>query len=174
VAATTTTTRAATTTTRPTTTTTTAAPTTTGGAEDLVDAIASNLVVGEGPFDREAADCFARGAVDEIGAARLQELGAGDPGITNADIFSQMSESEMGTLADVALGCLDMHALFVQQFVAVGLTQEVAGCIADGVSGAPFIRDLVVAGMMGEEVDPMSDPEAVTLITDLVTQCMAG
>ena len=53
-----------------------------------------------------------------------------------------------------------------------GLAAAIGGVL--WATGAPFIRDLVVAGMMGEEVDPMSDPEAVTLITDLVTQCMAG
>lgn len=159
-------------------TTTTTSDTGTGSeisnAEDLVESLSSQLAVADSPFDDEAAECFAQGVVDEIGFERMVALGATNPGASSEDVFSQMSEDEIDTIADLGLGCLDMHALFVDQFVSQGLPQEAAVCIADGVAGAPFLHDMVVAAMLGEDVDPMTDPEASTLIMNLVTQCMGG
>jgi hypothetical protein len=128
----------------------------------------------DNPFDEEAANCVAAGVLDEIGYERLTSLGAGDPDADAADVFSQMTEEEIDIVADVALGCLDMHALSVEQFIAAGLPEEVSICMADGMAGAPFLHDLLVDAMLGGVVDPMSDPEAVTLITNLVIQCMEG
>ena len=36
------------------------------------------------------------------------------------------------------------------------------------------MHDMLVDAMLGGEVDPMNYPEAMTLITNLVTQCMGG
>jgi hypothetical protein len=169
-----TTTIAATTTTVTAPTTTGATGTTIGNAGDLVESLASQLAVGDSPFDEEAAECFAQGVVDEIGFERMVTLGAANSGAAPEDVFAQMSEDEIDTIAGLGLGCLDMHALFVDQFVAQGLPQEVAVCIADGVAGAAFLHDMVVSAMLGDEVDPMADPEAMSLIMSLVSQCMAG
>jgi len=169
-----TTTTATTTTTVTASTTTAATGTTIDNAGDLVESLASQLAVADSPFDEEAAECFAQGVVDEIGFERMVTLGATNPGAAPEDVFAQMSEDEIDTIAGLGLGCLDMHALLVDQFVAQGLPQEVAVCIADGVAGASFLHDMVVSAMLGDEVDPMADPEAMSLITSLVGQCMAG
>lgn len=145
-----------------------------GDADDLVEALAAQLAVPGTPFDDEAAECFARGVVDEIGFDRLAALGAGAPGADPEEVFSQMSEAEIDAIADLGLACLDLHALFVDQFVSQGLPRDAAICIADGVAGAPFLHDMVVQAMLGGDVDPMEDPEAMALIMDLVTQCMSG
>jgi hypothetical protein len=47
-------------------------------------------------------------------------------------------------------------------------------CIADGVVGAPFLHGRLVEARLGGVVDPMSNPEATTLIANLVTRCMGG
>ena len=145
-----------------------------GNADQLVDLFASQLVDPDTPFDEEAANCVATGVVEEMGYERLVSLGAGDPDAASAAVFAQMTEDEISAVADVALGCLDMPALFVEQFIAAGLPEAVSICIADGMAGAPFVHDMLVDAMLGGVVDPMNYPEAMTLITNLVTQCMGG
>ncbi|MBM3695735.1 MAG: hypothetical protein FJW79_07375 [Actinobacteria bacterium] len=177
-----TTTEAPTSTGAPTTTempTTTEAPTTTGGGainspEELIDFIAGEVAGGDGPYDDESARCFAEGVVDDVGYDRLVDLGATTANADPEEVFAGMTDAEVGIVADVALGCLDMHALFVQQFTSQGLPQAAAVCIADGVAGAPFVHEMVVAGLLGQPFDPMTDPEASALILGLVTQCMSG
>jgi hypothetical protein len=166
-------------TTAPVTTTTKAVTTTTGGggvetSDQLIDLMVGQMAEPGSPFDDDAARCFAEGVMDEVGFERLIEIGAGDPSADPEEVFSQMSESEVNTIADVALTCIDVHALFVSQFVEQGLPEDAAICIADGVSGAPWLRDMLVTAMLGEEPDVAADPEAMTMIMDLVQQCAAG
>jgi len=166
----------ATTTTAAGVTTTTEAATTTaaGGEEALMGFFASELAAADSPFDQEAAECFARSIVDEIGSERLAALGALEPGADAESVFSQMSPEEIDSIADLGLSCVDMHALLVDEFTGQGIPEETAICLADGVAGTPFLHDMVIGAMMGETADPMADPESMTLIMNLMTQCMAG
>jgi hypothetical protein len=139
-----------------------------------VEAFTTRLVEGGDPFDEESAQCFAQGVVDEVGFDRLVDLGATEPGADPEDIFGEMTEDEVNIVADLGLTCIDIHAIFVAQFEGAGLPHDTAVCIADGVAGAPFLKDMIVTAMLGEPYDPMTDPEASSLIMGLITQCMAG
>ncbi|MBN2114271.1 MAG: hypothetical protein JW785_09115 [Acidimicrobiia bacterium] len=158
-----------------------AAPSTTGGAqttsdgtEALIADLAGRLAASGSLFDAEAAECFARGMVEEVGVIRLISLGAAEPGDGAESLFARMTSAEVDVVAGLGLDCLDMEALLAERFVAQGLPSETASCIAAGVAEAPFLEELVAAAMLGEEFDPAADPAFVAAVTDLVGACTGG
>jgi hypothetical protein len=109
-----------------------------------------------------------------MGVGRVVELGFTTE-IENPEVLAAaMTPEELELLAQLSLACLDVHAMFVEEFMAAGIDREASVCIADGLAGAEFIEDLVIAAMAGQTLDPFADPDALTLITDLVGICMTG
>jgi len=154
--------------------TTEVAQTATDGTEALIADLADRLAASGSLFDAEAAECFARGIVEEVGVIRLISLGAAEPGDGAQSLFSRMTPAEVDVVAGLGLDCLDMEALLAERFVAQGLPSETASCIAAGVAEAPFLKEMVGAAMLGEEFDPAADPEFVAAVTDLVGACTGG
>ena len=104
------------------------------------------------PVNQADATCVADALVAGLGAPRLLVLGAlnGD-----ADPFTAgaMTDDEISTLADAFLGCLDIRQVFRDQFVAQGLPEDTAACLAREMP-EQNLHDLFAAQFAGNEVDP--------------------
>ncbi len=104
------------------------------------------------PVDQGDADCVARALVDGLGAPRLLVLGALSG---NADPITagSVSADEVDTVTDAFLGCLDIRQVFHDQFVAQGIPDDTAACLAREIP-EQNLHDLFAAQFAGEKVDP--------------------
>jgi hypothetical protein len=149
-------------------------------AETLSDTIAASEGLGslgglgEDPasLDPESLECISAGVVRDIGVARLEELGvtaAGSTGGTEA--LGMLTESERGEVADRILGCVDLEELIGDQLEAQGLDPGIGACFLDSV-GRDTIREFLVVGLSGEEIDLEANPALGEKLMVAVFTCM--
>jgi len=106
----------------------------------------------------EQADCLAGGFVDEIGVESLQEYGildADNQVVADAQV-DDLSAEDADQLAGVLTGCVDVEALFEDQFSGQtgDLNEEQQQCINDAVDEDVITRVLSAQfqGSDGQEV----------------------
>ncbi len=151
-------------------------------AEDAATATASlqeeilqNAATGVGEVTEDEAGCIARGAVDEIGVARLQEYGMlGDDLEVNKEIGTvTLEEADAASLAATFVACVDVESLFEKQFSqrsagAAKLTAKQKRCINDAVNPA-VIEDVLAASFRGDQ-----DNKAYKKLTKSLLLCTVG
>ncbi len=110
----------------------------------------------------EQAECAAQAIVDELGAARLSQLGY-RPGVTGASLNDiELSDDEREQVADAVEGCVDMAEAVAAMFYGDGrIAPTVASCLADGLDQKQQLRPFVVAVVFGTAVDPFADDGAL-------------
>ncbi len=159
--------------------TTTIATGLSGEEQALADAIAGIIAADQGsgdPFaDPEAAQCFAEGLVEDLGIARLNEIGITSDSASPEEAFATLSESEIGALADRSLGCIDLVAAMAPLFAVDGISEESALCMARGFEETGFYRDAFIAGMTGDDTyDLSADPDFLTKMFTMATECLTA
>lgn len=121
------------------------------------------------PVDQ--AECAATKVVDELGAARLSELGyrPGVPGASLNDI--ELSETERSTVVDAVEDCVDMVEAVAAMLLGDGrLKPSVATCVAGGLADKDQLRPFVAAVVFGTSVDPFAGDSP--LAPDLLDQAV--
>jgi hypothetical protein len=115
----------------------------------------------------EAAQCISEGMVGELGIARLAEIGitAGSLGI--------MTDAEVDSVAELALGCIDVETAMADQFATDGISQESARCMSAGFAETDFFKQAFIAGFTGDDsYDPSQDPEFLGSMITIATECL--
>jgi hypothetical protein len=113
----------------------------------------------ENPFaDQEAAKCFSEGLVGELGLDRINALDTG--GGVEAG-FANMTEAEQGTVADLAIGCIDFPTMMREQMTAAGLDEDTANCVAAGLND-DLAKSLFLAQISGG--DPTENEELMSVL----------
>jgi hypothetical protein len=123
--------------------------------------------------DREAATCFAEGLVEDMGVARLAEIGFTAEAADSQAAYAAMSDEELDEMADLALGCIDVEALLTQQMTDEGLNAESASCLAARLADSEFFKQAFIAGMAGQEVDLSTDPAVAAQMLEAATECLS-
>jgi hypothetical protein len=131
------------------------------------------LGAGAGPvLDPEAIDCISAGVVRDVGTERLAELGVTAEGATGGgEALTQLTVEEREQVADRILGCVDVEQVISDGLEAQGLDPAIGGCLIDKL-GEGTIRDMLVVGLSGEEVDLESDPEMGEALMVAFFTCM--
>lgn len=114
------------------------------------------------PFQEEASvRCFAEGLVGALGIVRLAELGieSQDVGDPNA-AFSLMTDAEVETTADIALGCPAFREALVTEMTADGISDESADCLVEELVDSGVFRQLVIAQMQGASTEAIEEDAA--------------
>lgn len=126
------------------------------------------------PFTDEAdAQCFAEGIVGEIGLGRMLEVGLTAEASSAEEAFGGLTAGEIDSLADVALGCMDVEALIVEQFALEGISEDSAKCLATAMQDTGLMKTAMIVGMTGDDsYDPTSDPELMEDILAAITDCL--
>jgi len=132
------------------------------------DEIAAELTAdtsAENPFaEEEAAKCFSEGLVGEVGLERINELDTGE-GVETG--FANMTAEEQGTVADLALGCIDFPAYMSEQLAGAGLTEDQASCVSEGLDD-DLIKELFLAQISGADVTTNED------LMGVIMGCLLG
>lgn len=114
------------------------------------------------PITDEAAQCFALGLIDELGAAKIQS------GIDlSFDAFmTTLSAGERRTVVDVLLGCADITETLVAQLSGAGaeVSAESARCVVDGMLTSDAFRDAVADSFVSGDSAFDSDAVAVAIL----------
>ncbi|MBU1226159.1 MAG: hypothetical protein KJ698_02950, partial [Actinobacteria bacterium] len=128
------------------------------------------------PFaDPAAARCFSEGLVKDLGITRLTQIGITTSIGSAEEAFAALGEGEIGAVADLALGCIDMAAAMVPLFAVDGISEESALCLARGFEETDFYREAFIAGMTGDDTyDPAADPEFLTLMMTVAAECLTA
>jgi hypothetical protein len=127
---------------------------------------------GAGALDAESTDCISAGVVRDIGIVRLEELGVTASGSSGGtDALGRLTEAERGQVADRILGCVDLEQVIADGLAAQGLDPAVGGCFLDKV-GRSTIRELLVVGLSGEDVDLDANPEIGERLMAAFLTCM--
>ncbi len=148
----------------------------TEGETVIVDAIVAGIAEdadSSNPFnDPVAARCFAEGMVQDMGVARLGEVGITADSDDPEEAFALMTETEINDLTDTAFECLDMDALMVEEFTKSGISEDSARCLVAELNKTGFIRTSFMASMTGAGTDPSDDPEAMGIMLEAFTKCL--
>jgi hypothetical protein len=145
----------------------------TGDEEIVAGLIAAHFVAsGADPnalqFGDEGAQCAAEGTVEELGVARLEELGvdpAGDEITGNP--LGGLTDDESVAVFDVIDGCIDLESQVVRLFTAEGLTDEQATCIAERYLDTDLLRRSVLS-----DPDPELNAEIDETLTTAAASCV--
>ncbi|MCB2224929.1 MAG: hypothetical protein KQH83_12235 [Actinobacteria bacterium] len=145
--------------------------------QGLADALATVMAADSDPTspftDREAAQCFAEGIVSEVGVDRMIEVGMTADASSTAAAFSGLSEGEIDVLADLALECVDVESMLVEQFALGGISTGSAECLADRMGETGLMKQAMIVGMTGDtDYDPMEDPAVLEDLFTAVTDCL--
>lgn len=120
------------------------------------------------------ARCVAESVVDDLGEARLNELGyrPGESGSSLNDIG--LSDEERNLVVDRVQECLDVADAVAAMFFGNGrMGSNVASCLADGLEKRGQLRPFVVAIAFGRSVDPSADGGALaSALLDQATICV--
>lgn len=136
-----------------------------------------NQIMSEGdedsPFGETEARCFSDGVATAYSTAELVELGLSvesiEAGTEPGDV--PLSDDQADRMTKLMTDCVDFRALFVEEFTAGGVSDESAGCLADGFDDA-FIQELAKAELTGDSSDPLQNPEQAQRIFELITDCL--
>jgi len=148
----------------------------TEGETAIVDAIVTGMMEdpdSDNPFsDAESARCFAVGMVQDLGVARLAEVGLTADTENPDEAFTLMTEGEISDITDTAFECLDIDALMVAEFAEGGISQDSAKCLVAELNETDFFRVAFIAGMTGSDVDPTDDPEIMGAMLTAFSECL--
>ncbi|MCJ7725938.1 MAG: hypothetical protein MUP76_06060, partial [Acidimicrobiia bacterium] len=149
------------------------------GEQAIADAIALDMTADPEPgdpfSDAAAARCFSEGIVDSLGIARLAEIGITANAIDSQAAFATMSETEINTMADLMLGCVDVETAMTEQFATDGISDGSARCMAKAFGETDFYRAAFIAGMTGDDsYDPTADPEFLGTMITAATDCLTA
>lgn len=127
----------------------------------------------DNPFGEPEARCFSDGIAQDFDSAELAELGLTvesiNAGTEPGDV--PLSESQADKMTVLMTDCVDFRALFVDEFTQGGVSEESAGCMADGFDDE-FIQSLAKAQLIGDGSDPTQDPAQAEKIFSLITDCL--
>jgi hypothetical protein len=84
---------------------------------------------------------------------------AQDVGDPNA-AFSLMTETEVETTADIALGCPAFRDALVTEMTADGISDDSADCLVEELVDSGVFRLLVIAQMKGESTQAIEEDAA--------------
>jgi hypothetical protein len=155
-----------------------------GGGADLneneqaqADAIAEAMTSGAGSdavFDAEDAACYGASVVDAIGVDRLEELGLGvaelEAGATPDQ--ADLSDDDIEAMTRAMIDCIDFRAMLVDEFVAGGMTQEAAGCIADGLDDELLVS--IAKTQIAEGSTAGIDDEVTASMFGIMAECIGA
>ncbi|NND02366.1 MAG: hypothetical protein HKN91_06215 [Acidimicrobiia bacterium] len=145
-------------------------------AQAISDAIFNQIMsenTANSPFGEGEARCFADGIAGRFSVAELTELGLSveniEAGTEPGDV--PLSDDQADRMTQLMTGCVDFRTLFVDEFTAGGVSDESAGCLADGFDDE-FIQSLAKAELTGDNSDPLQDPDQAQKIFELITTCL--
>jgi len=125
------------------------------------------------PFGETEARCFSDGIASDFSTAELLELGLSveniEAGTEPGDVA--LSDNQADRMTELMTDCVDFRTLFVEEFTAGGVSDESAGCLADGFDDE-FIQSLAKAQLTGDNTDPLQDPAQAETIFGLITTCL--
>jgi hypothetical protein len=109
----------------------------------------------------EQAGCVSDGMVDEVGVEKLQDykLLDEDLKIQEDAEAEDMERGDAEALAKVFVDCVDMEAMFEEQFASgagAQLTDEQQSCITDAIDG-DVIEKALADTFQGKEADPAAE-----------------
>jgi hypothetical protein len=118
-------------------------------------------------FTEDEARCAAEAVVEALGADRVVDLGP-DPGAEDAAglMDAALDLEEQGAVYEAMTGCIDLEAQTTDLLVASGMTEDVAGCVAQRYLAA----DLAQQGMMGA-YEPELNAEIDSALADAYAAC---
>ena len=110
-----------------------------GADQELADAITKAMVEdgdSDSLFGQEEAACFATGLVEEMGTARLNELGLDvasiESGTDPSDV--DLAETDIDAMVTVTTKCVDFRSMVMEEFVTSGISEVGISCIRDGLT----------------------------------------
>ena len=138
--------------------------------ESLAVEFASDPEMG---LNDEQAECFATRFVDVLGAEELIAAGlTGETGgLSDDEVLAamDMSDDQANGLADLLLDgeCVSsVDLLLGDPEASAGMTADQAECLADAFTSSESIREVMVAGFIGEEID---DATGMAMFGELMT-----
>jgi len=151
-----------------------------GGLDSDEQAISDaifNQIMADGtedtPFGETEARCFSDGIAGDFTTAELLELGLSveniEAGTEPGDV--PLSDDQADRMTKLMTGCVDFRTLFVEEFTAGGVSDDSAGCLADGFDDE-FIQSLAKAELTGQDSDPLQNPDQAQKIFELITTCL--
>lgn len=155
-----------------------------GGDSDLseeeqafADLIAAQMVDDPDDVATEAeAQCYGEAVVADMGLDRLVAVGLDQAAIesgTGPDDV-ELADEDVDALVDSMMECVDFGAFFTASLVEGGeggVSEESAGCIADGISDES-IEAAARAGIEGDELDDSLEQAFLSEMLDLMSQCL--
>ena len=148
----------------------------TEGEAVIVDAIIVGIAEDADPSnpfnDPVAARCFVEGMVQDMGVARLAEVGISTGSEDPQEAFALMTEAEIDDLVDIAFECLDMDAMMVAEFTRSGMSEDSARCVVAELNKTDFFRASFAASMAGGGSDPSEDPEVMAAMLAAFAECL--
>lgn len=127
----------------------------------------------DNPFGDTEARCFSDGVATEFSTAELIDLGlsveAIESGTEPGDV--PLTDAQADKMTILMTDCVDFRSLFIDEFTQGGVSEESAGCLADGFDDS-FIQALAKQQLTGSGADPLQDPAQAELIFGLITECL--
>ncbi len=120
------------------------------------------------------ATCAAERIVEDLGDARLNELGY-RPGVEGSSLNDiGLNDEERNIVVERVGDCVDMADAVAAMFFGDGrIRSNVATCLADGLEERGQLRPFVVAISFGQAVDPLADDGALaTALLDQSVICV--
>ena len=150
----------------------------TEGEAVIVDAIIVGIAEDSDPgnpfSDPVAARCFVEGMVQDMGVARLAEVGISTGSEDPQEAFALMTEAEIDDLTDTAFECLDMDAMMVTEFTRNGISEDSAECVVAELNKTDFFRASFAAALTGSDNNPADDPETMGVMLEALTKCLTA
>ncbi|GMQ86778.1 MAG: hypothetical protein BMS9Abin07_2374 [Acidimicrobiia bacterium] len=133
-------------------------------------------------FDRSDADCIGAAVVDALGFDTLQEAGLTAEALSEEGSIPDLGDmgldaAQGAEVFDAMDGCIDFANTMAEVGAAdMDISVASAECLFDGFLAEESFRDMMVAGMMGEEdtaVDPLADPAFAGTTFALMSECLS-
>lgn len=117
----------------------------------LVQAIVDDVLEdGDGvTTDRDEAECFVGGVVDEIGEDRIRALGVSEENVAGLDEIDWTTE-EAESVVDKLFSCMDLTENFIDQMEFGDLDEGQTDCVR-GVFTEDVLKEFFVASFTGDE-----------------------
>ncbi len=147
-----------------------------GVDRELADAITKSMAEDsdpDSPFGgEEVAACFGTSLVQEMGSARLSELGLDvasvEAGTDPSDV--DLTEADIDVMVTVMTKCVDFRSMVMEEFETSGVSEEGISCIRDGLT------DDMMSSMARGAFDTTAaeSAEASDQVFDLVMGCLSS
>ena len=142
-----------------------------GAEEQAVEQLTAEFAGMDDPngvrFTEDEARCAAEAVVEALGADRVVDLGP-DPAAGDAAglMDAVLDPEEQAAVYEAMIGCIDLEAQTTDLLVASGMTEDIAGCVAQRY----LATDLAQRGMMGG-YDPELDAEIDSALAEAYAAC---